>query len=363
MMYIRMLKIACALALCWPALATAQQRPAQDTERHRAGSWELSASGGFQLLDTSLRDFLTSGAPEYRFANAVTASRGLPSATARLGYNFTRVFGISASVGGAMGTGMTYLNPAAAFTFTGNVDASTNPFLLIGTGFTRIDGQNGRTTHSTWGADVGAGIRQMLSRNLALRLEGRMGFAHYNEVPMSKHATYSPLVQLGLSYFVGGGTNPQLVTYAAPSAPSPGRVDTVRSMLVDTLRLTSPGLSSDQVILRVQFQTDRAELLPISGPVLDTVAAAIKTTPNSRWQVEGHTDNIGTVEYNRVLSQARAQSVVDYLVSHGVDRGILTAQGYGFDRPVFSNSTVEGRAQNRRVQLRRIPPPPTVPVP
>jgi OOP family OmpA-OmpF porin len=79
--------------------------------------------------------------------------------------------------------------------------------------------------------------------------------------------------------------------------------------------------------------------------------------------VEGHTDNVGTPAYNEKLSHARAKTVVDYLVSKGVDRGILEAMGWGEKRPIFSNSTVEGRAANRRVQLRRIPKPPTVQVP
>src|SRR5206468_2581898 len=117
------------------------------------------------------------------------------------------------------------------------------------------------------------------------------------------------------------------------------------------------------VILRVQFATDSSELLPISGPVLNTVAAAIIATPDSRWVVEGHTDNTGSIATNKALSQARAQAVVDYLVSQGVDRSILTATGYGSERQVFSNTTEAGRAQNRRVQLRRVPPPPTVRVP
>ena len=130
----------------------------------------------------------------------------------------------------------------------------------------------------------------------------------------------------------------------------------------DTVRIPAPS-SVDQVILRVQFRTDSATLLAISGPVLDTVAAAIRETPGSRWQVEGHTDNTGSAAENKALALARAQSVVDYLVSKGVDRSILTAQGFGPDRPVFSNSTDAGRAQNRRVQLRRIPPPPTTRVP
>ena len=211
----------------------------------------------------------------------------------------------------------------------------------------------------------------MISDNVALRLEGRLQFEGYREVPMRKRTTVNPLLQLGLSIFTGGHHPPMAMPMAMTPAPAPApverlpgriRVDTVRSVRVDTVRL-SPTASTDQVVLRVQFQTDKAELLPISRPVLDTVAAAIIATPGSRWQVEGHTDSVGTAEYNKTLSQARAQTVVDYLVSKGVDRGIMTAVGFGFDREVFSNTTLEGRAQNRRVQLRRIPLPPKERVP
>ena len=362
----QILKAAWALAACLPAAVTAQ-----DMKPHREGSFEFSLGGGFLLGDPALRDFLGSGAPESRFANSATPSRGAPTAVFRLGYNFSRNVGFSVSAGGARGSGITYLTPTAALTFTGNLNATTSPFLLVGTELTRISGQNGRVTHSTWGAHAGLGLRNMISDNVALRLEGRLQFEGYREVPMRKRTTVNPLLQLGLSIFTGGHHPPMAMPMAMTPAPAPApverlpgriRVDTVRSVRVDTVRL-SPTASTDQVVLRVQFQTDKAELLPISRPVLDTVAAAIIATPGSRWQVEGHTDSVGTAEYNKTLSQARAQTVVDYLVSKGVDRGIMTAVGFGFDREVFSNTTLEGRAQNRRVQLRRIPLPPKERVP
>lgn len=351
----RILKSAWTLAACLPTLAMAQQQPA-----HREGSWEFSLGGGFMFLDASLRDFLGSGPANIRFANTASPSRGTPTAAARVGYNFTRNLGFSISGGGAMGSGVTHLTPTAAITYTVNLNAKTSPFVLIGTEFTRISGNNDQDTHSTWGAHAGLGIRRMVGENLALRLEGRMRFEGYNEVPMRRNTVYNPVVTLGLSYFVGGRRPAAVAMAPAPCPACPralARVDTVRVSRVDTVRAVEP--QPDQLVLRVQFQTDVAALLPISRPVLDTIAFAIIATPNSRWEVQGHTDSIGTAESNRILGQARAQTVVDYLVSRGVDRSILSAIGFGPDRPVFSNSTVYGRAQNRRVQLRRIPPPPT----
>ncbi|HET6763066.1 MAG TPA: OmpA family protein [Longimicrobiaceae bacterium] len=354
-------RAAAVLAVCVPAMAAAQQPQA-----HREGSWEFSLGGGALFVDPALRDFLGSGPPESRFASEPTPRRATPTAVARLGYNFNRHVGVSISGGGARGAGVTYLNPTGAVTFTGNLNAATSPFLLIGTELTRISGGNDRVTHSTWGANAGLGVRQMIGQNVALRLEGRVQFAGFKEVPMRRETTFSPLVQLGFSWFTRGRA-PMVMAMAPPP-----RVDTVRVWRVDTVtvvRVERVGVAApasftgDQVLLRVQFRTARAELLPASRIVLDSVASAIKATPGSRWQVEGHTDNVGTAAMNRTLSAARARSVVDYLVSRGVDADALTAQGFGPDRPVATNATVEGRAQNRRVQMRRIPPPPAQPVP
>ncbi len=67
--------------------------------------------------------------------------------------------------------------------------------------------------------------------------------------------------------------------------------------------------------------------------------------------MEGHTDNRGTAEYNRDLSQRRARSVVRALVARGIAAGRLVSEGYGFDRPVADNKTALGRAKNRRVEF------------
>jgi outer membrane protein OmpA-like peptidoglycan-associated protein len=87
---------------------------------------------------------------------------------------------------------------------------------------------------------------------------------------------------------------------------------------------------------------------------LDKIAIAIMATPDSRWEVGGYTDNRGMPAANLRLSQARAQAVMQYLVSKNVPAGSLTAVGYGNQRPAVPNTTPAGRAQNRRVELKRI---------
>ena len=86
-------------------------------------------------------------------------------------------------------------------------------------------------------------------------------------------------------------------------------------------------------------------------PVLDAVALALKDQEDHKMVVEGHTDSQGTESSNLDLSQRRAQSVRDYLVSRGVPGDKITAIGIGQGRPVASNSSADGRAANRRVEI------------
>ncbi|MGE3162828.1 MAG: OmpA family protein [Burkholderiales bacterium] len=102
----------------------------------------------------------------------------------------------------------------------------------------------------------------------------------------------------------------------------------------------------------VNFATNSANLTPASAAILDEAAATLARRGNVRVEVAGHTDSRGSAARNRVLSQQRAESVMRYLVSKGVDPANLTARGYGPDSPVADNRTESGRAANRRVELR-----------
>lgn len=98
------------------------------------------------------------------------------------------------------------------------------------------------------------------------------------------------------------------------------------------------------------FEFDQARILPVSYPILDEVARALKEHPTiARVRIEGHTDNRGTPSYNLNLSQRRADAVVQYLVHKGVEHPRLQSVGFGLSQPIAGNGTEEGRAQNRRV--------------
>ncbi len=84
---------------------------------------------------------------------------------------------------------------------------------------------------------------------------------------------------------------------------------------------------------------------------LDKVAGILKNNPTLVMVIEGHTNNIGTRIHNQMLSQNRAESVMTYLVSKGVEKERLSAVGHGFDRPMISNDTAEGHTRNRRVEF------------
>jgi OmpA-OmpF porin, OOP family len=100
------------------------------------------------------------------------------------------------------------------------------------------------------------------------------------------------------------------------------------------------------------FETGKADLRPESFTVLDELVAYMVRKEDERIEIGGHTDNVGTAKSNLVLSQNRANSVRNYLISKGIDETRVTSRGYGFSVPVAENTTAEGRAQNRRTEVK-----------
>jgi len=99
------------------------------------------------------------------------------------------------------------------------------------------------------------------------------------------------------------------------------------------------------------FDFDKSTLKPEGRQVLDQVAAQVSSINLETLIATGHTDSIGTEQYNQGLSERRANSVKEYLVSKGVDPNRIYVEGKGETQPVASNATREGRAQNRRVEI------------
>src|SRR6185369_10677307 len=107
------------------------------------------------------------------------------------------------------------------------------------------------------------------------------------------------------------------------------------------------GPLKQKLVLRgVNFDFDKAIIRSDGKPVLDAAIQALKEQSDVRISVEGHTDAVGTDAYNQRLSERRAQAVVDYLAAGGIARSRISARGYGESKPVASNETEDGRAQN-----------------
>jgi lipid-binding SYLF domain-containing protein len=104
----------------------------------------------------------------------------------------------------------------------------------------------------------------------------------------------------------------------------------------------------------VHFATGKADITPDSEASLNDVVTSLKEHADWNIRVEGFTDNVGSQGANLKLSSDRADAVMNWLAEHGIDRGRLSSKGYGEARPAASNSTEEGRAKNRRVQLVRL---------
>jgi len=122
-------------------------------------------------------------------------------------------------------------------------------------------------------------------------------------------------------------------------------VDVVRQG--DNITLNMPG--------GVTFGFDKSDVQPQFYPVLDNVASTLQQYNQTVIEVAGHTDNVGTDTYNQQLSQKRAEAVAAYLASRGIMRDRMMTVGAGETRPIATNDTEEGRAENRRVEITLVP--------
>jgi outer membrane protein OmpA-like peptidoglycan-associated protein len=128
------------------------------------------------------------------------------------------------------------------------------------------------------------------------------------------------------------------------------RLQEALGALVETKR-TALGLVMNLGSDAIQFDFDKATLRPENRELLSRIAGVLLTAKGYSIYIYGHTDDVGTEEYNRNLSDARARTVRDYLVDAGVDPAIMSTRGYGKSSPRVSGTTTEARAMNRRVEI------------
>ncbi len=170
------------------------------------------------------------------------------------------------------------------------------------------------------------------------------------------------------SFDTNGGTQPLKIALGVPGNAKAGTYAVIvngdggnNQTAQATIQLTAavPAVKQFQQrrirIYGIHFDVDKSTIKPQSEPVIAQIAAVMKQNPSWRFRVEGHTDSDGGYRHNMVLSQHRAESVVNDLVKrYRIARSRLVPIGYGYSRPVAPNTTDAGKALNRRVELVRL---------
>jgi outer membrane protein OmpA-like peptidoglycan-associated protein len=103
--------------------------------------------------------------------------------------------------------------------------------------------------------------------------------------------------------------------------------------------------------LYINFDTGKSDIKPESIAIIEQIAALLRTHPELKVSIEGHTDNVGTPQNNKALSLQRAKSVMNAVVQKGIAAARLTAVGWGQEKPIADNRSEDGRAKNRRVEI------------
>jgi len=244
------------------------------------------------------------------------------------------------------------------------------PYVLAGIGSTRHSNvlDTGRNLY-VW--SLGVGLHGQVAKHWSVRAQ--VMWREDNDNNSLPHDGYTDLYYgVGLNFDFGGKSAPPAAPSPAPAAAQPPAAepaapppnpdldgDGVRNEL-DQCPNTRPGavvgLDGCEVeavisLEGVHFDFDKATLRPEAIVILNNAVSLLTTHERVVVEVAGHTDSIGTEEYNQGLSERRANAVMDYLISKGIKATRLTARGYGETQPVASNDTKEGRQANRRVEL------------
>jgi outer membrane protein OmpA-like peptidoglycan-associated protein len=182
---------------------------------------------------------------------------------------------------------------------------------------------------------IGGGLNYQLGNGNLVGLFARRDQAEMRPIkgPNSEDTTY---FTGGLSF-----THLFLAEEAAPPPPPPAPVPAA-----------APPAKKKIVLRGVNFDFDKANIRADAKPILDEAVNTLKESSDVNISVEGHTDAVGSNAYNQKLSERRAKAVTDYLADHGISRARLSTAGFGESRPVATNDTAAGRAENRRVELK-----------
>ncbi|MFZ5501955.1 MAG: OmpA family protein [Pseudomonadota bacterium] len=227
------------------------------------------------------------------------------------------------------------------------------PYAKVGYG--RTTGSGGATTIRSSDEHYGVGVEYKFAPSWSLAAEYSKSHAA-NAAGWLANNNYT----VGVNYYFNkpAAVVPMVVAAAAPvmakpdpvpmAAPVPTPAPTPKEVWKTLLENKPVNIEG------AYFAFDSAKLRGGSLQKLDEVVDFAKQYPDAELEAAGHTDSIGDEAYNQTLSERRAESVKGYLVSHGVDGSRVMVKGYGETQPVADNKTSEGRAQNRRVEIRSV---------
>ena len=215
------------------------------------------------------------------------------------------------------------------------VAAAATATLLI-SGCTTYDAYTGeeKVSNTAKGAGIGAGVGAVIAY-----------FANKDE--SSKERQKRMLAAAGVGAIAGGGVGYYMDSQEAKLRKQLRETGVSVVREGDKISLVMPG--------NITFDTNSGNVKASFYEVLDSVAIVLEEFDKTIVAVSGHTDSTGARDYNQALSEKRASSVASYLKSRGIVDARFDIVGFGEDYPIADNSTSEGRAQNRRVELTLIP--------
>ncbi len=307
------------------------------------------------------------------FDNAMTYGLGI-------GYNLTKEWGIEAVLN-HVDSGYDYFGKrdlnAYMYRLDGlyhfNITDRFVPYIAAGVGGIDVNPGYLASDHDAM-VNYGGGIKYFLTENLALRGDVR----HVVSFDSTHH---NLLYTAGLTFLFGGDTKAAAAPPAPVMAPAPkpepkpvpksvpivvpppkpqpkdtdgdGVYDDM-DQCPDTPKLAQVDKRGCWVLRGVMFDFGKSDIKTEGIPVLSEVAVVLKNNPSMRVSIEGHTDDVSSEAWNQKLSERRAQAVMKYLVLAGIEPSRIKAKGFGESVPAATNDTEEGRAVNRRVEIKPV---------
>jgi OOP family OmpA-OmpF porin len=247
--------------------------------------------------------------------------------------------------------------------------------LLVGGGWTGTRYYSDTTLNEfDSGGNAVVGFKYCFNDRWAMRTDVNADFKDPSDQTLSGERTRTYNLRLGFSRFLGGPSRnspcyiapppppaPVIVAPAPTPAPPPPMAPT--PVMQETPTPQQPAAPAKPAPTRRElltlrgaaFEFDKSSLTALAKDTLSQVANTLRNFPDAKIEIQGHTDWIGSETYNQALSERRANAVRDYFVSVGINAARITTIGYGESKPVATNETAAGRAENRRVVIIEVP--------